>query len=304
MPWSAGIYTRWNAYNSPPYWVGDASTGVKIEATRHDTQDQDFQDGINACLNKDGSNVATGNLNLNSNKITNLANGTVSADAATFGQLQSVVPSGAITAYGAGSAPSGWLLCDGTAINRTTYATLFGIIGTTYGVGDGSTTFNIPNLQQRFPLGKAAAGTGSTLGGTGGAIDHTHTSAAHTHTVASHFHGMASHTHTAAHSHPLSSAGYAQMQVENADIFWRRLTGLASWNATVTKPIAGTVTGNSTAQTHGISLAGSTDSATPTTSGPSAANTDGTALTTDSTTPVATGPNNPPFLVVNYIIKT
>jgi microcystin-dependent protein len=304
MPWSAGVYTRWNAANVPPYWVGDASVGVKIEATRHDTQDQDFQDGINACLNKDGSNPATGNLNLGSNKITNLANGTVSADAATFGQLQAIVPSGAITAYGAGSAPSGWLLCDGTAINRTTYATLFGIIGTTYGVGDGSTTFNIPNLQQRFPLGKAASGTGATLGGTGGAIDHTHTSAAHTHTVASHVHGMASHTHTAAHSHTLSSAGYAQMQVENTDIFWRRLTGLTSWNATVTKPIAGTVTGNTTAQTHGISLAGSTDSATPTTSGPSAANTDGTALTTDSTTPGATGANNPPFLVVNYIIKT
>ena len=52
---------------------------------------------------------------------------------------------------------------------------MFAILGTTYGVGDGSTTFNLPNLQQRFPLGKAASGTGSTLGGTGGAIDHLHT---------------------------------------------------------------------------------------------------------------------------------
>lgn len=77
--------------------------------------------------------------------------------------------------------PSGWLICDGTAISRTTYAALFAKIGTTYGVGDGSTTFNIPDFRQRFPLGKAAAGTGSTLGGTGGNIDHVHTIPAHTH---------------------------------------------------------------------------------------------------------------------------
>lgn len=83
-------------------------------------------------------------------------------------------PSGAIVAYGGSAAPSGWLLCDGSAVSRTTYATLFAAIGTTYGVGDGSTTFNIPDLRQRFPLGKATAGTGSTLGDTGGAIDHTH----------------------------------------------------------------------------------------------------------------------------------
>lgn len=84
------------------------------------------------------------------------------------------VPTGQITAFGGASAPTGWQLCDGSAISRTTFAALFAAIGTTYGVGDGSTTFNVPDLRQRFPLGKAASGTGSTLGGTGGAIDHTH----------------------------------------------------------------------------------------------------------------------------------
>jgi hypothetical protein len=85
------------------------------------------------------------------------------------------LPPGVTLPYGGSSAPSGYLLCDGSAISRTTYAALFAILSTTYGVGDGSTTFNLPDLRQRFPMGKAASGTGSTLGGTGGAIDHSHT---------------------------------------------------------------------------------------------------------------------------------
>ena len=81
MPWSAGVYTRWNAANVPPYWVGDASVGIKIEATRHDTQDQDFQDGINSCLNKDGSNAMSGNLNFGGNYPANMGAGTAAAPA-------------------------------------------------------------------------------------------------------------------------------------------------------------------------------------------------------------------------------
>jgi len=92
------------------------------------------------------------------------------------------LPVGSIVPYSGASAPSGWLMCDGSAVSRSTYATLFDVIGTTYGAGDASTTFNVPNLRQRFPLGKAASGTGSTLGSTGGAIDHTHTGPSHTHT--------------------------------------------------------------------------------------------------------------------------
>jgi len=72
-------------------------------------------------------------------------------------------PIGSITMWGATNPPTGWLLCDGTAISRTTYSNLFNIIGTTYGVGNGSTTFNTPNLVQRFPLG-----ADDELGVTGG----------------------------------------------------------------------------------------------------------------------------------------
>jgi len=66
----------------------------------------------------------------------------------------SAVPPGAMTEYGAASAPAGWLLCDGTAVSRTTYSALFAIISTNYGAGDASTTFNLPDLRGRVPVGK------------------------------------------------------------------------------------------------------------------------------------------------------
>ncbi len=67
--------------------------------------------------------------------------------------FEALQPTGVITMYGAASAPTGWLLCDGSAVSRATYATLFGIIGTTYGIGDNSTTFNVPNMKSSFPIG-------------------------------------------------------------------------------------------------------------------------------------------------------
>lgn len=70
----------------------------------------------------------------------------------------SSVPAGSISMYGAASAPTGWLLCDGSAVNRTTYATLFGIISTTYGVGNGTTTFNVPDMIGRVPVGVSTSG--------------------------------------------------------------------------------------------------------------------------------------------------
>lgn len=81
---------------------------------------------------------------------------------------------GLINLWATGTAPTGWLLCQGQAVSRTTYAALFAIIGTTYGSGDGSTTFNLPNLQGRVPVGFDGAQTEfDTLGETGGAKTHT-----------------------------------------------------------------------------------------------------------------------------------
>lgn len=66
---------------------------------------------------------------------------------------------GMICAFAMGSAPNGWLACDGSAISRTTYANLFTAIGTTWGVGDGSTTFNLPDLRGAFLRGSGSHGT-------------------------------------------------------------------------------------------------------------------------------------------------
>lgn len=60
------------------------------------------------------------------------------------------LPSGALNFFAMSAPPSGWLVCDGSAISRTVYASLFAAIGTTYGAGDGTTTFNIPNTLGRF----------------------------------------------------------------------------------------------------------------------------------------------------------
>ncbi len=84
-------------------------------------------------------------------------------------------PAGAMQMWGAASPPNGWLLCNGQAVSRTTYAALFAEYGTTFGSGDGSTTFNLPDMRQRFPLGLAVSGTGATLGSAAGSIDHAHT---------------------------------------------------------------------------------------------------------------------------------
>ena len=78
-------------------------------------------------------------------------------------------PVGSISLFAGATAPNGWLICDGSAVSRTDYAGLFSVIGTTYGTGDGSTTFNIPNLKGKIPVGLDTNDTSfDTIGETGG----------------------------------------------------------------------------------------------------------------------------------------
>lgn len=121
------------------------------------------------------------------------------------GPLVPAMPSGTTVPYAGITAPSGWLLCYGQAVSRSTYSDLFSAIGTTYGSGDGSTTFNIPDMRGRAAIGRddmggAAASrittggsgiNGATLGASGGAETHTLTTAQ----LASHSHGVTDPTH-------------------------------------------------------------------------------------------------------------
>ena len=95
----------------------------------------------------------SGNINLNST--TSNSNQFIG-----FG----ISPVGSITMYGGQTAPSGWHLCNGTALNRTTYSSLFNIIGTIYGAGNGSTTFLLPNMNGRFVVGVGTITDSSTQG--------------------------------------------------------------------------------------------------------------------------------------------
>lgn len=112
-----------------------------------------------------------------SGRVTGLSDPTANTDAATKQYVDQRIPVGSLTAYAGSTAPTGWLLCYGQAVSRTTYAALYSAIGTTYGSGDGSTTFNLPDLRGRVvagldDMGGTDAGRldlANTLGITGGA---------------------------------------------------------------------------------------------------------------------------------------
>lgn len=100
--------------------------------------------------------------------------------------LSNSVPTGVINMWGTATAPTGYLLCAGAAVSRSTYAALFAVIGTTFGVGDGTTTFNVPNYTSRMPYGTTLASTGGSADAI--VVSHTHT-ATSTVTDPTHQHG-------------------------------------------------------------------------------------------------------------------
>ena len=181
-----------------------------------------------------------------------------------------LVPTGVILPYGGASAPGGFLLCDGSAVSRLTYAALFKAIGTAYGVGDGSTTFNLPDLRGRVPVGKNA-GTFTTLGATGGEETHILVTAE-----------MPSHTHVQnAHNHAITDPAHGHQE--------RGGTGSGS-----TQQHASTLSTYSSSVLYGTTETG----------------TSATGITINNTTPTNQNTGNDgahnnlqPYQVVNYIVK-
>ena len=124
------------------------------------------KDGLNV-LSQDGKtygNVAAGSVSVAT--ITKIGSTATSAQ-----EVAILTPVGTIKMYGHTSAPAGYLACDGTAVSRSTYAALFALIGENFGNGDGSSTFNLPNFQDRMAAGLGTnvnrTKTSTTIGGSG-----------------------------------------------------------------------------------------------------------------------------------------
>lgn len=115
---------------------------------------------------------------------------------------------GAIYMYAGSVAPTGFLMCDGSAVSRTTYANLYAAIGDLYGAGDGSTTFNLPDLSGRVVIG---ADSNHALASSGGEETHSLTSSeipSHTHTVPSHTHTSSIKATTPKFVHTITQAAF------------------------------------------------------------------------------------------------
>jgi microcystin-dependent protein len=183
--------------------------------------------------------------------IANGGTGATTADQAriNLGLGSFLVPTGTIIMWPSNTVPSDWKLCDGSAILRSTYATLYSIIGTTFGSGNGTTTFNLPNYTNRMPRGVGAA----ALGGTGGSADAV----------------IVSHTHTATVTDP----GHNHLVITGAGT--QNVVGFDMQNNT-------NANGRNTATnaTTGITVANSTEGVS------------------------GTNANLPPYLGINFIIKT
>lgn len=104
---------------------------------------------------------------------------TLYSDGSTVYPIGNFIPAGTVISWAGLAAPSGYLYCDGTAVSRSTYSALFRSIGTTWGSGDNTTTFNVPNLQNMFLRGNGSVAVGTYEADIFGS--HTHTDLGHIH---------------------------------------------------------------------------------------------------------------------------
>lgn len=180
-----------------------------------------------------------------------------------------LLPPGVVAPYAKSTAPTGWLLADGSAVSRATYAALYAAIGDTYGDGDGSTTFELPNLKGKVVVGRDSGDSSfDSIGETGGEKNHTLT----TNEMPTHSHNQNSHSHTTdaggAHNHTIGTLGTSGS--------YGIKDGPASSSGTGSTSSHG-------GHTHGVNA---------------------TTATNQNTGGGAAHNNMPPYIILAYIIKT
>ena len=195
------------------------------------------------------------------------------------------MPTGSvITWVGAPSSrPTGWLNCSGLAVSRTTYADLFAVIGTYFGVGDGTTTFNLPDFRGLSLVGAVSTNLGVAVGNTAGgkvwtygtadpftALTHSSDNAAHTHTFTDDSQGdhthATNHTTTATYSSQTAASGhthtYAAATVSNGHT--HDVANLAAPTGTISMNTSAVTTAAATTHTHTVGVSSSANSHTHT----------------------------------------
>jgi len=209
------------------------------------------------------------------------------------GQPNEMKP-GVIGVFAGTNIPDGYLLCDGSAVSRTTYSNLFAIIGTTYGSGNGSTTFNLPNIAGKVVVGKDESEF-TALGQTGGSVNNTLTTSnlpSHSHTITpkgtvkSTFTGTSTTTsENGSHNHSFNRpVWYVSEYKSDTSIF-------SPYDMGTTVQIDGS-TESAGAHTHTVTPTGNVSSTFTGTSASTSSVGSGTSFT-----------NLQPYLVVNYVIK-
>ena len=237
-----------NFYNAISGSVGNFAVNGNLSVTGNET--------VTGTLGVTGAtSLTTGSISGVMTAPTAAAGTNTTQIATTAFVLANGVPTGGLVMWPTGTAPSGFLLCTGTAVSRTTYASLFAIVGTTFGVGDGSTTFNLPNYTNRMPYG-------TTVGATGGTADAVVVSHNHSFTGSA----LGSHDHTMLF-HQTSKSNNATPYMLSSPINGENLQG----DLTLTSSSSSAGTPSGSISTEGVS---------------------------------GTNANLPPYLGINFIIKT
>ena len=235
---------------------------------------------------------------------------------------------GEVRMWSGSSAPTGWLLCDGAAVSRSTYSALFAITGTAYGVGNGSSTFNVPDMKGRTPVGVGTgagdgaedtdggavpAGTALTARSLGewtgtetiGLLAHTHTMKNHTHDVSgttgggsNHTHDLSNHTHGTSHNHNIYGPWHDSVHMA---VSVQGVSGGDHYRGTMDNRAANTGSNHGPANsgTPSSNTSGGESSHTHSFSDTSTAPSDNTSDSTGSTTK-----HTIPIMCINFIIKT